>query len=444
MRRLLLTAALLVLVSGAAHATNELSVLGFNGEPVRLVQGAYGELFPIGTDTDPRHSVLALEWRRSDGALEQMLVPGTDGPDMEIGTAILYDRPSNLLFVVWESHHPGASALNLIRLGSTGDWSEPVEISGNLPSQRIAPQLVMTRELVTSTSESNAKGTDHQSVLHLLWTEEDGSRSRVIYSSVALQGGTFGTSIQYELGHFAAHSFQEAAEPAPDLLAAPTLTKGRNNQTLTATFADTETKSIVTIEIEVLPPQLKLIADKGRGHITIVGHREPRPRVAVETRDFILSNVAAASFHPAVLSYIAERAHQVILHTGNPGEPLDVETVADAVWREIIQAGASFEAQGLAPDVAQTEILALEAPQGGGHVLQLTRVAERPAISTPDIPTRIFVAPDGRDLLVSWLDEGAVVFQEWSHGVWSTIQSLQLGDALSLADAYDLLERRVQ
>lgn len=452
-------------------AQSELTVLGFEGQPIRIVQATYGDLFPIGTDTDPRHPVLALELTRNErpgGAsvgpsVEYLLVPGTEGPDQESATSLLFDKASDALYIFWESHqlHAGerAAELRLVRLGAEADWSEVLEISGNPLSPGSHPQLSVTQDTARFESPEGETVTQHRTLLHLVWTETGPAGERAMYTPIVLQdgtfqgsaGSTFAASSSFDLSSLATELPTASPAPAPALVAAPAVSRGRNERSVVLAFADSTSGALLTAEILALPQELQRLAGGARPHITIVGHRMPRPRLADEMQDYVLGSQVSQSFHPTVVDYIAERVRETVLSFGETDLEPDLEALGEQVWEEILRSGASFGTQGLAgtaPD--ESTLLAMEsgslnAERGSDiNVLELRPLAVFPAPQTGDSPTRIFVSPSGHNVVVTWLGQQQLLFREWENDGWTDVQTLQLGQGMTLPQAYELVENRVR
>src|SRR3954465_11076739 len=98
----LILAGTLALASSALAADRQ-AALGDSGEVYLVRTGSYGELFPGGTGADAKNPVLALDIVRPGQAAQRLLVPGTDGADVESSPFELYESSSGALFLVWQS-----------------------------------------------------------------------------------------------------------------------------------------------------------------------------------------------------------------------------------------------------------------------------------------------------------------------------------------------------
>lgn len=448
-RSAVLSLFLAALLPVALVGQSEVTVLGFEGEPIRVIQSTYGELFPIGTETDPSNPVLALGFAGSERSPEYFLVPGTEGPDRESEMRLIFDTVSDALFVFWESQEDDAAELRLVRLGRDLGWSEVLNISGNPLSPDAQPRLWMTRDIAHFEGPEGETTSQHRTLLHLVWSEVGPAGDRSIYAPVVLQNGSFRASSRFDLSGLAPEPLETAPDPQPSLVAAPTVVRGRNERSVVVAFVEPGSRALMTAEIQALPQELQQLAAGGRAEITIVGHRMPRPRLADQMHGYVLGSSVSSSFHPAVIDYIAGRVRDTVLGFAAPTDEPDLAELGDRIWEEILRAGASFGTQGLVgSDPDESSLLAIDgqstSASADGHVLELRPVAIFPAPQTDEAPTRIFVSPDGGNVLVAWLMERELFFREWKDEGWSAVQKLELGGGLTLPGAYELLERRVQ
>ena len=448
-RAALLSLILAAFLPTALLGQSELTILGFDGRPVRVVQASYGDLFPVGTETEPRNPVLALGFEDPNRSTEYLLVPGTEGPDEENEIRLVFNKASDALFVFWESRDDDAAELRLVRLGTDLGWSEVLTISDNPLSSDAQPRLWVTQDTARFESAEGGATLEHRTLLHLVWSEVGPAGDRAVYRAMVLQEGSFGAGSNFELSEVAPEPLEHSVDPSLSLISSPAVTRGRDERSATLVFVDPVSRALVTAEISALPQELQQLAGGARPHITIVGHRMPRPRLADEMHDYVLSSSVSGSFHSAALDYIADRVRNTVLELGDPLSEPDLTELGNRVWEEILRAGASFGTRGLAgSSEKESTLLAVggesrDTPEAV-HALEVRAVAVFPVPETDDAPTRLFVSPDGQSVVVAWLVERELLFREWEGEAWSDVQRLQLDDGLTLPGAYDLLERRVQ
>jgi hypothetical protein len=464
-RALLLAGSLLVCgllaAAPAARAAGERTVLGPGGQTVRLLQDAYGELFPIGSEADPRHPVLALERDAGGGRVSRTLVPGTSGPEEETEFSLLYEKVTDSLFVLWESRQGGASALHLTGLDTHGEWSEVLEISSHPFSWKSAPRLAVTRDLLPPAAEGEGAAGGSRFVLHLVWAEQGPEGDRVSFAPVGLRnGGYSGDPPVFDLHDLLpAEPTAETALPARSLVDAPALRPGSDDHTVVVAYTDPDSRRLITVEVETLPAELAALAGDARAHITVLGQRGTVQSVADGARAHITVLGQRYRFHPAIVRYLAERVSAAILAAGQGAGPFDPEELAELARREILEGATGIEGRGLlgspaGPDgAAAHRFLELDAVETGsrgdgppatGAWLRVERLASWPAPAVPEAPLRLFLSPSGRDVIVAWAAEGRLEYRETEGGGWSAVRRLELGAQLSLAAAYELLENRVR
>lgn len=460
--RLLVPVFLTALVSFATvgFAETEQTILAFDGKPVRLVQAVYGDLDPLGSLADPRDPVIALKQPATDGRLHLELVPGTEGAEQEGSFSLLYDRSSDSLFIFWESRREQSTALYLAGRNAEGDWTEVVEVSGSPFSSKTPPKLAITHDLFSTETESGGTSQARRSILHLVWSEERGGEQTLVYSPVVLQNGSYlGPNAVYDLARLAPEQPDpEAPAPTRWLIESLLVTAGADGHSVVLAFADSTTHRLLTLQIEALSDEVISLADGARSNITVIGHRPPIRRVLDVARSNI--TVIGHRIHPAVRSFMMQSIERGLLGSSTDaslGTTVDAELAASIVWEEIIRAAASVEDQGLLDEATLRqpqllEVIAREPEEerpAGSPLLQLRVASDRPVPKTGDTPqTRIFVSPDGRDVIVSWLEEPLekprLLYVESRGDGWSDVQSFELGDQMSLRAAYELLERRVR
>lgn len=445
----------LVAFATAAFAETEKIILAFDGKPIRLIQSVYGELDPLGSLADPRHPVIALERPSTDGRLRLELVPGTEGPEQEGGFSLLYDRDSESLFIFWESRQQGSTALNLAGRTADGEWTEVVEVSGNPFSPKTPPRLAITHDSYWTEGETGEPLRARRSILHLVWSEDRDGDQTLVYSPVMLRNGAYlGPNALYDLADLATgEPLLEAPAPSRWLTEALRVAAGTDGHSVVLAFADSATHRLLTLQIEALSDEVVSLADGARSNITVIGHRPPIRRVLDVARSNI--TVIGHRIHPGVRSFMMRSIEGSLLGSGDGADldtPIDAQLAASIVWEEIVRAAASVQDQGLVDDETLSEPRILEVlgrepgedRSEGSPLLQVRVASSRPVPETGDSLTRLFVSPDGRDVIVSWLEASRLRYVESQQDGWSPVQSFELGDQLSLAAAYELLDRRVR
>jgi hypothetical protein len=74
--------------------------------------------------------------------------------------------------------------------------------------------------------------------------------------------------------------------------------------------------------------------------------------------------------------------------------------------------------------------------------LRIVRTSARPTPATGTEDVNLYLSGNGREVLVSWLQNGMVYYRESRGQGWSEVRPLRLGNELDLERARELLERR--
>lgn len=445
---LALGAGLLLAVSPAAGTERDASV-GAEGELYFVREGTYGELFPQDGLADAANSVLALEVVRSDQTRERLLVPGTETADSEDSASILFEDQSGTLFVLWQTKSNVIhSRLSLIGLRG-GEWTAPIEISGNPFGWKSSPQLAVTRDTFRTEESDGSLRTWARTVAHLLWWEDGPAGNPVAhYSPVTLLDGVYtGWNPVYTLDGLALAPKAWGLPGVNAALArAPRIASGHNGQSVVIAYVSAETGDLITVSAETLPGEIAAIADEIRHQIIDVG-RELLPdkpaALADKVRHQIIDVGRRLALHPSVPAYAAQQAASEIL-ASPPGE--DLASLAERVRHQIIDVGGRMTDRGLDRTNAASKLQILETSnEGTGAPPNLIRWVEasvRPAPQTGERDNAIFLSRGGREVVVSWTEGGVVYYRESRGAGWSPTRTLRLGSELDAARARQILARR--
>ena len=79
------------------------AVLGADGAVYGVEAGAYGDLFPDGSQAGPEQPVLALRVTLADGSRQVHLVPGTGDGDVEGSPSLIVEEATGTVYLLWES-----------------------------------------------------------------------------------------------------------------------------------------------------------------------------------------------------------------------------------------------------------------------------------------------------------------------------------------------------
>jgi hypothetical protein len=412
-------------------------------------EGLYGDLFPGHGLADPANAALAVDVVRPDQTRKRLLVPSTETADSEDSASILFEDQSGTLFVLWQTRvNVIHSRLSLIGLRDD-QWTEPIEISGNPFGWKSSPQLAVTRDTFRTEESDGSLRTWARTVAHLLWWE-DGSAGEAVahYSPVTLLDGVYtGWNPVYTLDGLALAPKATSLPIVNSALAqAPRIESGRNGQSVVIAFISAESGDLMTVSAEILPGEIVAIADAIRHQIIDVG-RELLPgnpaALADKVRHQIIDVGRRLGLHPSVPAYSAQQAASEIL-ASPPGEK--PATLAERVRHQIIDVGARMTDRGLDRSSAARRLQILETSNNGTgappNVIRWNEASVRPAPQTGGQDNALFLSPNGREVLVSWLEDGVVYYRESRGAGWSDIRPLRLGNGLDLGRAREILERR--
>ncbi|HEV8582643.1 MAG TPA: hypothetical protein VGX68_26545 [Thermoanaerobaculia bacterium] len=451
-----------ILFSGAgllalpAFAIPHEAALGNQGELYLVKSGNYGVLFPGGKEADESSIVLALEITRPGEPARRVLVPDTKDKDLESSPAVIFEADSETVFLVWESRLSNRSVLRLTSFDGT-HWARSIEVTANSYSPKTSPQLATTRDSYPETDAEGKPTLKHRTVLHLTWTEETAADLyEAFYTPVILDDGIYiGWNPIFSLNDFELSEGKAGYAVAPELVRSPTVQAGHDGRSLLVTFTSALTGHLATLEIDVLPTQLRQLADKARAYIIDLGaHQKPDlPSVAAKARDFLLTS-AAVDFQSEVARSMADLLQTYILSQGFSQVVDDLKPLADKARAYIIDLGAKFSGRVLKPAPGEAKSLAqiLQiAPRLDGmpenpptHLLQVRTVSSRPAPAIGSGTVRVFVSETGASALVSWTGKDRVFYRDSQGDGWSGVRELKLNDNIDLNKAYEVLNQRVQ
>lgn len=432
------------------------------GNLYQVLTGARRDLFPETAAEDAGNRVLALDVVRSDGTHGRTLLPGTGGPEVEGTPSAVFEDDSQRLYVVWESKKsPTVSRLLLASFDGDG-WSDTIEISGDVAPLKDEPKVLISRDRFSLTDATGELHSRARTVIHVLWREEDVAGSRLFYTPVILDAGTYlGWNPVIPLTDFepTATKAQEPVESA-ELLRTPVLTAGRDINSAIVAFASPTTGRLITLEVRLLPGELGFLADYFRGQI-LAGAPSDQGEIeslAERFRGHIID--IGDRLNQGTVQVFAERASQALrdLYEADPQRP--VSALADKFRGHIIDIGLKLMG-GPGLQAAPSKLVELDpsGDQGGTQpvpsvtdLLHLQVIANRPAPPLGGIPAHIFVSEDGEQLLVGWLDHGEVYYTESGEDTadaaggkaWTPVKHLTLSERLGIPEAAAILEARVK
>jgi hypothetical protein len=456
-RRLAPLVLLLLLAGGlppAARATTRDAALGLAGEVYISHSGACAELLadcPAGGEADP---VLALEVVRPGQPTERLLVPETGGPEAEGEPAVVFEDTSQSVFLVWEAHlEPTRSQINLVRY-SGGEWSEVIEVTGDIAPLKGPPQVLITRDHYATGAPGETPVEHQRTILHVAWWESGPGAEDVYYAPIIIQDGAYlGYNGVFNLSAWDPNP--AAANPvglSQELQRTPKIEPGRDERSVVIGFASEESERFITFEILVLPGELSDLADRIRSHMIEIGLTGYQVGQVPTFADRIRSHMIeiGTRLHPALLGYLAADVEEEVLAADPASEPLP--DLADRIRSHMIEIGArtlgSSGLLGSAPPEVSGVLTTAPPPDASPtavpHELYLRLVADRTAPAVGDGPVWVFLSEDGRQALVSWENEGDLHYRETDGDGWSAERHIDLTGPVDAARAERILRQRVR
>ena len=455
----------LVLGTAALHAAGSAPVLGKGGDIYQVTVGTYGELFPESVDATDDAEVLRLEARRGSGTVEHHLVPGSEADDSDRTPSLFFDASTGRLYVVWSSNND--STLTRINLASFdgSEWSDTIEVSGNIYSNKSAPRLAVTHdrfELAEGTSGESSTRT----VLHVVWSENTTDGEKVMYAPVVLIDGELASTWRrvHRLNDYVSPELIDdpfGGEVPASLLKAPTVDAAAESNAVVIGFADSDSGAFVQLELSTPAVELAELADSLADHLDATNLCE---RIQNDETNAITSVAAAARHHivlvgrrirSRVLSSLADDVKNVLTSRATElCENGGLTSVSSAARHHIVLVGARSQAGDLLEETTAGDshiLLAAAQPVGDGYVQHLARLQVKSERAAPAIgsgqPT-IFVSPKGTGAVVVWESGSSLAYVETATDeadtAWSESYSLQLDDDLSRSEAYSILRERAR
>jgi hypothetical protein len=442
------------------------AVLGSGGELYRVETGAFNDLFPGQTPppgVDPASSALALAIERPGAAAQKLLVPTTDGGDVETLPSLIYEDTSSTLYLVWERRVNNIHPVLMLTGFSNGSFTDPIELVGDSFADKSHTQIALTRDQYATPDASGNPVTRSRTILHVLWAQDDSSGVNTFYTPVIFEEGAYiGGNPVYRLNDLGSGTHVALGYPlSPGILHSPALESGQDGRTVAIGFVTSDTQKLVTVELDALPAALSELADKARAQFIDLGRKSNQPsrQALADFAQTTILSAGANAFRPEVLKAIADQVSAAIL-ASSPQQTLP--SIADMVRAQIVTTGAKFAGRGLRSfgDDATVKLaeVAVQPPDGGAgnpvptpsQIFQMRMTSSRPAPNVASGPgigeTRLFVSETGERVIASWLDVSGnqLLYRVSDDGTWSDPLALKLSGSLGLQDAYKVLDQRVR
>lgn len=455
------------------------TTIGDDGTLFRIQSGVQLDLFP----DDPKagwSSVLALDVVRDGDLAERIIIPGTEGPDIESEAAVVYD--GGQLFILWQSRaSANRTFLDLIEFTpEDSTWSETIEVSGDPDPVKGPPQIAITRETVTSTTdegEGAVHTTTTRTAVHVLWWEseqgaEESSDVRVLYTPIILEAGVFlgwNPVIELDPADFpVSEQIAEGTDFSGDLLRAASLDRGTDPRSVVIGLPSLDSGKLHNLIVRLLPDSLVDLAEHARSHIVGVGLINQGDVTGNAPTDLIdiaenarshIVGVGRIPLHRGVRDFVGGRVFSRIVELGATFES-DPESfwadVESAVWDEVLVSGASILGNQLQVEDLPCGILHLGTSglvESGAEATESRHQIEFCVGSEFSLPAtaegtgrehRLLISEDATAAVVAWEEEdGSIRYRETGDGDWGA--PLLVPDAeLSLTEALKILSRKVR
>jgi len=450
----------LILFSGIlttpARGQDGAAALGAAGEVYLPKAGVYKDLFPKGHDTDPGNIVLAVDLILPGAAPQRLLVPYTKGADVETSPAVLFEDDSNTLFLLWASQVNSLNSVLMLASFDGTSWGPPIQINGNPFSSKTSPQLAITRDSFSMTDPTGNTTIRHRAIAQVAWEETNANgNTDVLYTPVIFEEGTYlGWAPVYNLNDLVGRKPSGSSFAPPDaFVQAPLLQSGRDARTLVVGFASAETRAISTVEIDVLPEEVSLLAEKCRAHIIDLGHTlYPDHLQALADNSKADIFAYGTAFHNNILQYIASQIHDLVL--ANRGtSSTDLTALSEDARAHIIDLGARLSGRGLKDQndsAAKTLIVdnivsvVPTDPTAPSHLIHFRVASSRPVPQIGSAGTQLFLSESGDDAIVAWADSGKVFYLQSQGTGWSNQKQINLTGSLDAPHAFEILKQRAR
>jgi hypothetical protein len=403
----------------AGAAGPRAAVYSANGVRYEAVTGRFDDLFPTpdaSSSLAGEAPALAIDVVHAGGATERLLVPRTDGEELEVQPTLIYEEATSTLFVLWLARGQNERS-HLLFDSLQGDrWNDPLSVTREAMVIEAPPTVVLTRESTQRT------------VVHLAWAADGPGGTHSFYSPIVLFRGEYaGWNPIVDLGKLDPHG--PASWPAPSAVyRAGGVADGVDLRSVVLATANEATGHLLTARSRVLPMGLVSFSDEARNHLIGVGttwRRTPR-----ELADEVASHLDELDLeiHVGARAFLSRAARAFILE--NAGVITSTEELAAALRRHLLEAGASllsqeFETAPQSCGLIEVGPDAADQTERAAHVLEICRIRDRPIPAIGGDEVAIHASRDGGLVLLTWRADGALWFR-LSDGVgWSEPRAIE-------------------
>lgn len=455
LRNLLLALLITALVPLAASAAPTASTLGPDGAVYTLLAGSYGELFPGGRELDRDTSVLSLVRDLSDGTREHLLVPGTEGPEIDAAGSLFVEDRAATVYVLWQSWHGVlTSSLHLRGLSPDG-WGEPIQVRSHPFAMLTSPRLAISRDTYRVAGENGEPVPHERTFLHLAWVEETAGGSEHIFyvPMLLLDGRQVESTAVVDLSSLVPEPGADSPLGAEVEVTSLVLRSGVEANSVTLGFTDLATRQVVGMEIRLVPGELSELADDLAEFLDeeIPAHANAGnglQSVADRSRAHLID--VGYRIQPAALNHLADETRTYLRALpANTGR----EAAIGGSRAHLIDVGARIDRSGLTRVTGGGRAhlidvgVQADSPRGGlsDHQVSVHVTASWPAPEIGPSP-EVHVSADGQRSVLGWRssDGARLLYRESQEDGWNEVNTLHLGPELTLGEAQEMLARRVE
>lgn len=465
MRTILLSAALLLGTLPVAAQLSD-SALGTAGELYAAKAGAYGELFPEGRVHGADTPVLALQIAPPGEPASRLLVPGTADPRLESQPALLYDRRSDSVILLWHSQAAGGG-LRIDFATRDGDgWSAVQSVTdGDGAAVRLdkAPLTAVTDDAFDLALGDGEVLSTTRRVIHLLYAADES----IWYTPlIFVEGAHVGWQESLDLGrsYFQAPAGTDpaAAGLTGNLKQALSLQVRDGQRSVIAAFANAGSGRLGAVEISWLPLDIELLGDFVRDQIFAEAELYDPGDISSFSGAIGAQLIAIGmhtELHPGIVEFAAGQVQEWLETSAADYGFADFESLGNDARELTIYLAGSVSAALVSDPATGGDVLEidlgdfLEALEDDSVLSRWFKIEVRADRGAPAIGqglAAIFPSRDGRDLLVGWKPAtgNAIRYVESrgnaAGGAWSGTRSLVLGDGLTLEQAVELLQQKIR
>lgn len=439
-----LTVALAVLAPLRAQTPH--ASIGNGGELYEIHLGAYAELFIDDGAVPADHPVLALDVVR-DGRIVRLLVPGTEGREIDDTPLVIYDRAFDALSVLWQTREPD-HRLTGVYLASFADdaWSEVYPLA-TADGVELAAVHTLGHYRHRFDLPEVGRVESRRQILHLLWQERHGDQVALFYAPLTFSQGVYaGWHRSYALLEQVAPTGIAGGAPSGALRRALALNSS-DPATLAALVVDPRTDLVVSLALDAGALEPTLLADEIRLQVLdAFGGLDGQglTLAAGGMRAQIINAGFQAGVEPELTAYLADTAGAWTAGWLAQHPQGTAEQLADDLWALILDVASVLL---VSDDGTAAPGAAGDGPSG--PLLAVAVTGSRPAPASGSGLTRAYVAADGSGALIAWYDQQASQVH-WVESAdpaaaWSAVRSLAIDpETMPLARADALLAERLE